>query len=298
MMETALSIVQSYRRRVNLDDAPSTLLSLTNPEDLQDLEFLYDVLKDLRRKGPFRQQLQKHEFATIANQSRYPLPGDFFEALPETYYNQDSDWQLIGPLTDAAFNAFKEGERFVPTEYVWRIAGFDENSASTEGQQFEIYPTPSAVENLAIEYAHGNLFVPPNWAASTAYTSGEYVNVNGRIYLCDTNGTSGSTPPSGTDANQSDGTTQWDWYDQPYDTVIADEDLCIFDANVVKLGMRAMYYGEDNAAIAQKAERDFRGSIVSMRQRLQGKTRIRGDRRTSRRRIHRPYIQPGSWSIV
>ena len=50
------------------------------------------------------------------------------------------------------------------------------------------------------------------WKASTAYEVGDKVQNGGKIYVCDTDGTSaGSGGPSGTGANISDGTTQWDY---------------------------------------------------------------------------------------
>jgi len=51
------------------------------------------------------------------------------------------------------------------------------------------------------------------WAASTAYKVGDRViNDSGKMYQCDTEGTSaGSGGPTGTGSNISDGTTQWDY---------------------------------------------------------------------------------------
>ena len=53
----------------------------------------------------------------------------------------------------------------------------------------------------------------PAWDNSTAYTVGKRVVNDHRIYECDTNGTSHATSagPTGTGANISDGTTQWDF---------------------------------------------------------------------------------------
>lgn len=301
MMKTALSILQSTIRGMGLSpNVPSTLLSLTDPDKVQQLEILYEVCEELRREGPFKQQVQTHEFDTASGTATYPLPGDFYEVVPCTQYNQDTDWRLIGPLTDAEFMAFKEGELYIPTEYVWRIVGFDENSSSTSGRQFEVYPTPGATENLVFQYISGHLFIPPDWAPSTVYASGDYVNVNGRIYLCDTNGTSGSTPPSGTSNNQSDGTTQWDYYSSTYETVLDDSDTCIFDANIVKLGVKAKYQanhaGDPNMVL--RSEKAYMDAIESMRFRWEGQTRARGDRRGVTSGSHGPYVQPGSWSFV
>jgi len=51
------------------------------------------------------------------------------------------------------------------------------------------------------------------WAQNTAYTIGDQVIADGKVYTCDTNGTSDSsgTGPSGTGSNISDNTTRWDY---------------------------------------------------------------------------------------
>ena len=285
------------RKLVGLD-APTTLLSVTDPDELQMIEFLQAVNEHLRREGPFRQQIMTHDFATVSGKSTYPLPQAFWQHLPRTYYNEDTDWRLIGPMNDASFQAFKEGELSTPSEFVWRIKGFDENPLSTEGRQIELYPTPAAVENLTFDFVSGHLYVPPNWAASTAYSSGDYVNVNGRIYLCDTNGTSSSTPPSGTDDNQSDGTTQWDHFDERYESIISNSDLCIFDADLVKLGLRAFYYTEKGGALAVPSMGDFERAIVKSKMRWEGQTSVLGGYRRGLKRTHNPHVSPGSWSFV
>lgn len=294
-MKTALSIVKAVQRRLNEPEI-SSLTGITDQDDLQILHLLYQVTEDLRRKGPFRQQVQTHDFDTVSSTNSYPLPGDFYEAMPRTYYNQDTDWRLIGPLTDAEFMAYKEGELYIPTEYVFRIKGFDQNSLSTTGRQIELYPTPSSAENLTFEYISSNMFLPPNWAASTAYTTSDWVNVNGRIYKCSSNGTSGSTPPSGATTGISDGTAEWDWYSEDYDQVEDDGDFCIFDTDLVKLGLRAMYVEEQGGALAERAMAEYKRAIKAMRFRFDGQTRANGACRGNGDRRHSPYVSPGSWS--
>lgn len=294
-MKTCLKILQETRGLMGLD-TPTTLLSLTDQDEIKMRELLRRVCEELRSEGPYRQQVMTHDFATVASQNTYALPRAFYEALPLAYYNKDTDWRLIGPLSDAEFLAFKEGTLGYTAEYAWRIKGFDENSSSTEGMQFEVYPTPSAAENLTFDFIAGHLFIPPNWAASTVYSSGDYVNVNGRIYLCDTNGTSSSTPPSGTDDNQSDGTTQWDHYDDTYEEINDNGDLCLFDAHLVKLGVRAYFYEEGGGVIYETAKTAYDKRKVKSKFRWEGQTRVSGARRRTSGR-HRPYVQSGSWSL-
>jgi hypothetical protein len=306
MRRTALSIIQSVARAVNVGTVTS-IEGSGDPYELQLLEILVLVLEDLRRRGPFRQQIYTHEFDTVSGENTIALPGSFYSALPRTQYNQDTDWQLIGPLTDSEFQAYKEGELYIPTEYVWRIKGHDNNSASTEGRQLELYPTPAAVENLTFEFVTGHLYVPANWAVSTAYSLNDFVTVNGHIYKCTNAGTSGGTSasaPSGTDDSQDDNGVTWDHYDEIYiggyqggGVSPTDTDLCIFDADIVKLGLKAFYYEEANSILSDRARAEYERAIQSQSYRFHGQSRAFGDqRRALKGGRHRPYVSPGSWT--
>lgn len=59
----------------------------------------------------------------------------------------------------------------------------------------------------------GNLLEGYPWQASTAYVIGDHVvNDSGKVYVCDTAGTSASSGgPTGTGSNITDGTTRWDY---------------------------------------------------------------------------------------
>lgn len=295
MKKLAIDVLNRFLYRTNLPNKTGVSGTLSDPDTLQLREFLYAVCEELRVEGPFRQQLQTYNFSTAIGVATYPLPGDYWEHHASTFYNQDTDRQLVGPLPDSQFMAYKEGTAVNPYEFIWRIKGFDENGNSTEGRQIELWPVPEAVEALTQEYVSANLFVPPDWAPSTTYTSGDYVNVNGRIYLCDTNGTSGSTAPSGTDANQTDGTTQWDYFNAPYETLESDDDFLLFDADLVLLGIRAKYFEEHQGELAPSAMREFNRKKVKSRFRWHGRTRVKGDR-MERSSLHRPYIKSQSWS--
>ena len=97
MLKTALLTIQEFCYRINIP-APTVIIGGTSPGDLQLIHTLYDVCEDMRRSGPFRPQILQHEFDTVASRATYPLPGDFFEAVPYTQYNQDQDhYSMIRP---------------------------------------------------------------------------------------------------------------------------------------------------------------------------------------------------------
>lgn len=175
-MKTALAIVQEFRRGINLS-APSTLVSLTDPDELQVLELLYETLEYIRSEGPFRTQIRSYDITTDGT-ANYSLPEDWWEAIPNTDFNEDSQYPLIGPVSDAEFVYYKERGLSSPYEYIWRVVGFDDTISSVEGANIEFFPTPGSGETLSIEYASGNLFIPASWFASPDTTIHETVAAN------------------------------------------------------------------------------------------------------------------------
>jgi hypothetical protein len=299
MLKLALTIVQELCYRINIP-APAALAAATGPGDLQLKHTLYDVCEELRREGPFRPQIMTHTFSTANAVATYPLPGDYYAAASYTHYNQDTGLRLIGPLSDAEFMDYSEGMAPTPGEFAWRIIGFDENSASTLNRQIELYPTPTGVEDLTFAYVTGHLFIPQKWTAGTAYTaSTSFCNVNGKIYQCATNITAADTAPSGTGAGIVDDDGTWDYFNASYETMRVDTDYCMFDGDVVKLGLRAKYLKDNDGSelLQQAVQAEYRRAKRSLSYRWEGQSRARGDRRVAGG-IHSPYVQPQSWSWV
>ena len=164
-IDTALSIAQSFRRGVN-EPIPSGFASATDPDELMQLEHLNQVLAYMRNRGPFRSQIRDHDFNTSSGTTTYSLPGDYWSAVPLTQYNEDAQYPLLGPLSDAEFQVYRERGWSTPHEYIWRVIGYDSTLSSVEGRLFEIYPDPGATVALGFQYVSGNLYLPAAWFAS------------------------------------------------------------------------------------------------------------------------------------
>lgn len=244
MRKTALSIIQNVMYRMNIS-APTTIAGTTDPGELQLLQLFYETCYEIREARIWPEQKKVYSFATVANQQSYQLPKDFYAALLRTQWNDDESLLLVGPVSDAGFTARLYGNVASTSNYSYRIWGPDENPESAGGQ-FYVDPTPSSATNLVFEYLSRNILVPQDWEPSTAYTTSplDYVNSNGNIYKCISAGTSGTTAPSGTSSDITDGTAHWQYIDDPYETVLADTDLCIFDYDLVQLGLRAKWLQE------------------------------------------------------
>lgn len=291
MIQTALSIVQSVRKRENLP-AITTLVSVTDPDVLQVIEELYAVCEELRQARCFPLQKRKYTFDTVASQRRYQFPADFYAMLLSTAWNDDQSLRLEGPLTDNEMT-YRVSGASSGSFFAFRAFGFDQNVNSTGNGQLELDPTPSSAITLSFEYISRNLFIPRNWVTSTVFAATSYCNASGNIYYTTAGGTTGATIPSHTSGSVSDGGVTWAYYSSPYEAIIADTDLCIFDADLVKLGLRAKLR-EDKGGDYQAAEAEFRAKIDQAVSRQTGSYVGSLIPRMLRPRY---IVPPGSWSI-
>lgn len=271
MKKTALSIIQDVMYLVNLSNVPTAIVGETDPNTLQLRQVLYKVCQDLRQVGAWTEQKRKHTFDTSDGVSTYPLPTDYYSPLTNTHYNDSEADILIGPISDAEFAYYLKSSHTPAHNYYYRLFGWDNNSASAGGQ-FEITPTPGSAQTLSLEYMTRHLFLPQNWVSGAAYTSGSsYVNVNGNIYKCSGSITASDTAPAGTGTGIVDDDGTWDYYNEPYETILADTDLVLFDYDLVELGFRGMWSGEKNADIySADAKAEYQQKKAQARARLKG----------------------------
>lgn len=275
-------------------NAPSTLVSLTDPADLQVLTTLYAVSRDLRSRLVWPQQKKTYTFDLEAARTKYPHPQDFFAPCFGSHFDRDRQERLNGPQSDLQWNERLYGFASGQADIAYRIFGPDSNP-NTLGGQFHVDPPPAGGETIGFDYISKNLFLPKNWLPSTAYTSGTYVNSNGNIYLCDTNGTSSTTSISGTTANITDGTTQWDYVSTAYETIIANTDVSIWDDEIMILGLKARWFGSKGLSDGGAAV-EYEKKISIARGRFEGAYigSLNGGRNRGRR--YGPSTA-GSWSL-
>lgn len=266
-MLDVLTIVQDVRKAMNLS-VPTALFGSTDPDERQMLTLLDEVAAELRQAKCWTQQKRKHTFTTTSGRATYPLPKDFYSFVPRSQWNTDETIRLIGPQDDDEFGAKIYGTEPSSVNFSYRIFGWDENDY-TGGGQFEISPTPTSEIDLAYEYLTRNLYLPKWWTPSQLYTAPDYVSVSGNVYVCDTNGLSGATPPSGTGSNITDNTTRWDYYDAAWETIKADTNRCIFDSDLVKLGLKAAWKRE-NGGDWQADRAEFERRIAKAQARYRG----------------------------
>lgn len=290
---TALALVTSVARSLGVP-APSSLVTTPDSVALQWRELMIDVAEDLRDTRAFIQQKRTYSFATENGRAWYPLPLDFWAAIFDTQWDQTNNWQIVGPLSDANYDYRLYAQVYYDNREGYRIFGPD-GSPYTSGGQFQINPAGGSTPfTLGFDYISRNLFIPKYWVPSTAYTSGTYVSCNGNTYYCNSNGTSGTTPISGTSLSITDNTTNWSYNPYPYEGLTADTDLMLFDDDLVKGGIKAFWLdakGQPSADKWMQAYTQGKDAVIA---------RFKGSYRTS---LSVPQLQiaanipEGNWNV-
>lgn len=386
-MGTVLQILQRAAQEQGLP-VPSSIVGSTVNSTIQLTNNFYATGRELREQKWWPPLKKKWTIRMNSGQDKYPLPQDFFAAIPETNWDRNNRWQMLGPMSDSMWNLRLYGYITLQNRKAFRVFGPDINPNSGGGQ-FEINPTPGDGEQglqLTFEYlsqswltpqlwtagtsyganvyvsCYGNVYqkgsgtanagtVPPNmangvgrdggvswlalpsisaWQSSTVYPAGRYVTNGGNLYYCTSGGVSASSGgPSGTDESITDGSVTWQYtevqswtgqtdYDQgdtilisaqyyvaqnggktgqtaptwsettvsdgtitwtqvktPYDTILADTDLCLFEDELMILGVKWRYlqakglgyqdlFSEYQALKSASVARYQPGALISM----------------------------------
>jgi len=292
---TILTSVQRVMYQLN-ETPPATLVGNAAPSALQLLNLMYAVCEELRQSRVWVQQKKTYSFDTVSGQRSYQLPKDFYAALPRTQWNTDENNLLVGPVSDANMTMRVYGEVPSTTNFTYRIFGPDENPNSAAGQ-FYVDPEPSSAVSLYFEYLTSSLFVPQDWAPSTAYTTTnpDWVHSNGNWYVCVTNGTSSATtaPSSTASGAITDGTAEWNYHDDTYHNPQADSDTPLFDSDLVELGLKAKFLQHKGGDFAM-FEDEFQRRIDQAVHRYKGSFVGNMGLSYTGPRYHIPYR---SWSI-
>lgn len=241
-MTTILDLTQQALSAIGAE-YPTTLLSTSVQQQNQLRAVIYDEARFLRNQRIFPQSKKSYSFVTQSGRSKYPLPTDFFSALLRTQWDQTNHWEMRGPMSDQGWNYRTYGIVNFDNKTAYKIFGPDGNP-NTIGGQFNVSPTPGTPAGLTLgfDYITKNLFLPPYWSPSTVVAASSYRSASGNIYFTTLGGTTGLTPPSATSAVPADGTiSDWTYISAPYETIIKDTDMSIFDDDLMVAGIKWRY---------------------------------------------------------
>lgn len=163
MITTALSIIQAVRKRLNIPNI-TTLVGLTDPDELQMLDLLYSVCEELRQARCWTQLKRKHTFTTVDGQTNYQAPADFYSPLPLTWWNTDETQRLNGPESDSDFGERIYGAEPANINFSFRMFGHGGDPTDSTTGIIELSPTPSSAIDCAFEYISRTFILPSTYA--------------------------------------------------------------------------------------------------------------------------------------
>jgi hypothetical protein len=276
---TVLAAVTAVCRELN-EPAPASLYGSTDPNALQWLALFYKVGEKIYREFDYPTLKVKYEFTTTSGTKIYPLPGNYWRPLLNTQWDETNQWMLFGPLDDGSLVENDLGVAGQGLELRYRIVGpiaqtVAETSFTSTGGYIELSQTPTDTRTLYIEYISSNWFFPIQWAASTSYTSGNFISANGAIYKATSTASSNSTRPSGesTTTLQTGASFQL-WRDARH-VIGADTDYPIIDPQIIRRGL--LWAWRDSKKLDASVELDeFQRSIILGCGRFQGPMMIDG----------------------
>lgn len=83
------------------------------------------------------------------------------------------------------------------------------------------------------------------WTAYANFTSGQFTTNSGNYYKCVNPGgatyISGASAPNWSSSTQTDGALVWAYQATPYETIISDSDMCLFDDDIMQAGFAWRY---------------------------------------------------------
>lgn len=267
------------------------------------------MIGDNLRNRPFSwPQLKRgYTFTTLTDERNYQLPGDFYRLLESSQWDTTNKWPLRGPISDYNFNVrefavvslqTRKAFRVIgPTSYLFSTAPYSQRSAG----YFQIDPAgQNDTDELFLGYLSCNWVWPKDWVANTAYSVGNIRSGNGNYYICTTSGTSGTTRPSVTTGTETDGTVVWTVYHEPYlvsssNTNLSDDDLCLFDDDVMIEGMRWAYLQSKKLDYSQERA-DWEQMVKSSMARFNSPVRISAADEFADY-FDWPNVPPGSWNV-
>lgn len=253
-MSTIKEIIQQFCYRIN-QPAPTAFVGVASAAEQQYLSIFKHIGDSLRNQPYQWPQLKRgYSFNTKEGERRYQLPGDFYRILESNQWDTTNKWPLRGPISDYNFNLrefaivslqTRKAFRLIgPLNYLYSTAPYSKRSRGW----FEIDPAgQNDTDELFLGYLSCNWIIPKDWEASTDYTTGDIRSGDGYVYRVTEDGTSGTTRPNWSTGSDTDGDLTWSIYNEEYgvtssNTNLSDDDICLFDDDLMIEGMRWAYY--------------------------------------------------------
>lgn len=150
---TALEIVQETLAEIGLP-APA---SLSGSGELADQAriLLNSCGRDLREAYPWQFLTKEYEFATVIGTGSYDFPDDFHYLVVDSQWSATNVWPLLGPKNNQEWAYLRSGGSATGSRTRYRLLG----------NQLAIFPEPTAVETIRMDY------VSACWVVDSAHAT-------------------------------------------------------------------------------------------------------------------------------
>ena len=149
-----LTACQAVIKETGIGDAPATIISNTDPTAIQ-LNALAERAAKRLSKLNWEKLLREHTITTANGTEGYALPADWARYVVETAWDATNFWPMRGSLDPQLWQSLKRGIVATTVRRRFRL----------RGGQVLIFPTPTTVDTLIIEYARST-----PWTDSTGAT--------------------------------------------------------------------------------------------------------------------------------
>lgn len=211
----------------------SNVIASTEVTTKQLLAIANRINRDIFEAYPWPKCYASGSVTLVTGQASYQLPAAFSYYHYDTFWNQNTRWRVLGPMTEQEYAEFL-GFGLNTTVYQrFQIRGITNS-------ELLISPTPGTQYNnntIIFEYIADRSVRPVVWTASTAFTANSYCFYNGNYYQTTAGGTTGATAPTHTSGSVSDGGVTWTYYNGPYNQFLANTDVSIFQEKLLEQGV-------------------------------------------------------------
>jgi len=140
--DTVAEIVSDAAIELGLISAPiANPFASTDPNILRLLALLKSGGRRLAKEREWTHLQKEYSFTTVNGTATYALPSDFRAMIPQTGWNRDTQWPLMGPTSP---------QRWQYLQAVTSIGIWVE--FRPVGGQLKLTPTPTSAQEIAFEY--------------------------------------------------------------------------------------------------------------------------------------------------
>lgn len=213
---------------------PATVIGSSNSSIRQMLSLArsHGFALSVTRMWP--QLIRRGSITLVNGQSAYALPDDYDRMIDNTQWDSTNHWRLVGPANPERWEQLESGLTTVSPRREYAIRGIANG-------QIHVFPTPDSTETGSVynfQYMSSNWILPKSWVSSYTFAAGSYCMYDGVMYRTVSGGVSGSTPPTHTYGDATDGGITWSYESIDYSSFISDNDTTIFDDMIMSKGVQ------------------------------------------------------------